>query len=95
MVQLLPMTQTLASLYQCSAFHIEFTGLGSFGRKAVNTYGFIDKVIKGGGKEKIKSHGFDHTVCMVFIAMCSTAMPFLPESCRKRLNPVVIHTFYS
>lgn len=90
--------QTLSPLsrcYQCSAFHVEFTVLGNFSRKAINTYGLIERVIKGGGKEKRKSRGFKHTVCTVFIATCSTAMPFLPGGCRKRLNPVATRFKYS
>lgn len=83
--------QSLVSLYQRSAFHVEFAGLGSFCRKAVNTYGLIERVSKEKGERRENVMVLSLLCGTLFIARCSTAMPFLPSSCSKRLNPVVIH----
>lgn len=45
-------TQSLVSPYQHSAFHAEFAVLGSFGRKGVNAYGLIERVLKETGTEE-------------------------------------------
>lgn len=74
-----------------SAFHVEFAVLGSFCRKAVNTYGLIERVSKEKGERRENVMVLSLPCGTLFTARCSTAMPFLPSSCSKRLNPVVIH----
>lgn len=82
-------TQFLVSLYQHSAFHVQFAVLGSFGRKAVSIYG-LEMVSKEEGKRRENLMVLS-MLCAFFITTCSTAMPFLPGSCKKILNPVVTH----